>query len=582
VEEVAARHKDSSNGLRLAPTSTETYVNTELFDFIVVGSGSGGGALAARLSENGDFKVLCLEAGTKDSRYLWSRPPLGVVYMVDNPVVDWRYESEPNETHANRKIPVPRGKMLGGSSSINAIVYNRGQKLDYDTWSRLGCTGWSYEEVLPYFKKLESTSIGSDEYRGRSGPIKVTESKKLCPFFDLFIAAANSAGIPSNPDYSGAEQEGVAMAQMTCWRGERQSTATSYLKPAANRPNLTIRTGAEATSLILDGKRCVGVRYRKDGQMREARAAREVIVCAGAANTPKLLELSGIGNPAVLRKHGIPVLHELKGVGENLREHFAATMKWKFNRPDISLAKKGRGWRLWLEVLRWVFLRQGLISQGHGSMRVFARSRPELKEPDVMMVVSPYLIELQTGRGRRMSATEGFFMYTHVQRSESQGSIHIRSSDPFAPPSINFSFLEKEYDRKTAVAAVRLARKIAASEPLRSLIAEELAPGPQVQDDDVIIQSIREAGLPTQHIVGTCKMGTDPMAVVDARLRVHGIAGLRIADASIMPTIVSGNTSVPCMMIGEKCAAMVLEDVEIARNATSRKPAHTEHTAVLT
>jgi choline dehydrogenase len=534
----------------------------DTYDFIVVGSGSAGGVLAARLSENGKYKVLCLEAGTKDASYIWTRPPMGLPFLVDNPKVDWRYESEPNETHGNRKIPVPRGKMLGGSSSINAIVYNRGQRLDYDTWSELGCKGWSYQEVLPYLKKLESTDIGSDAYRGRSGPIKVTQTQKLCSFFDLFIRSANVVGIPYNPDYSGEKQEGVAMAQLTASRGERQSTATSYLQPARHRPNLTILTGAEATSLILEGKRCVGVRYSRNGVSTQARASREVIISTGTANTPKLLELSGIGNPEILRRHGIPVVHELKGVGENLRDHFAATMKWTFNRPGISLAKKGRGWRLGLEILRWVFLRQGLIAQGHGAMRVFARSRPELKEPDVMMVVSPYIIELKAGKGRRMSATEGFFMYTHVQRTESTGNIHIRSADPLEPPTINFRFLETDYDRQTAVAAVRRARDIAAASPMREVIAEETVPGPQVESDEAILETIRNTGLPTQHMAGTCKMGNDEMAVVDERLRVHGLTGLRIADASVMPTIVSGNTSVPCMMIGEKCADMVLADAE--------------------
>jgi choline dehydrogenase len=296
--------------------------------------------------------------------------------------------------------------------------------------------------------------------------------------------------------------------------------------------------------------------------MQEARATREVIVSTGTANTPKLLELSGIGNSAVLRQHGIPLAHELNGVGENLREHYAAVMKWRFNKTGISLARMGRGWRLGVEILRWLILRKGLIAQGHGSIRVFARSRQELLNPDVMMVVSPYIVELKAGKGRRMSEVEGFFMYTHVQRTESTGSIHIRSDDPFVPPKIKYRFLATEQDRQTAVAAVRRSRDIASAVPMRDVVAEETAPGPSVQSDEEILQYIRETGQTTQHMVGTCKMGTDAMAVVDERLRVHGITGLRIADASVMPTMISGNTSVPTMMIGEKCADMILADAE--------------------
>jgi choline dehydrogenase len=547
-------------------------------DFIVVGSGSAGGVIASRLSENGKYTVLCLEAGTKGGDYIWSIPPLGVVFLVDNPAVDWRYESEPGPTHADRRIAVPRGKMLGGSSSINAIVYNRGQKLDYDTWSRLGCMGWSYQEVLPYLKKIESTHIGSDAYRGRNGPIKVTESQKLSSFYDLFIKAAQAVGIPYNTDYSGASQEGVAMAQLTGHRGVRHSTATRYLEPARKRPNLTVLGGAEATELVMEGKHCRGIRFRRGGVLHEAHATREVIVCAGAANTPKLLELSGIGHADTLRQHGIKLVHELPGVGENLRDHYAAVMKWGFNRPGISLAKRGQGWRLGVEILRWVFLRKGLIAQGHGSMRVFARSRPELREPDIMMVVSPYIVEQkESGKGRRMSSVEGFFMYTHVQRTESTGSIHIRSADPAAQPVIRFRFLDTELDRRTAVAAVRRAREIAAASPMRDVIAQELAPGRSVESDEEILDYIRNTGQITQHMVGTCKMGNDRMAVVDERLRVRGISGLRVADASVMPTIISGNTSVPCMMIGEKCADMVLADAPQAAAAAvrqQREPAH--------
>lgn len=530
------------------------------YDYIVVGSGSAGGVVAGRLSENGKYTVLCLEAGKKGPGYLWSRTPAGTVFMIDNPAVNWRYFSEPDESHGGRPIYVPRGKMLGGSSSINGMTYNRGQRIDYDTWAQMGCRGWSFDDVLPYLKKMESSEVGSDEYRGREGPMKVTEAAKITPFYDLFIESAVSVGIPCNPDYSGAAQEGVAMAQQNIDRGERQSTATQYLEPARKRPNFSILSGSEAVSLILEGKRCVGVRFRQSGELREARAAREVIVSCGAANSPKLLELSGIGNPEILGRYGIPVVHELKGAGENLRDHYGALMKWKFNRPGISIAKQGHGLGLMREILRYALFRKGFISQGIGTLRVFMRSRPELENPDVMMVVAPYMVEMTKSEKRRMSRVEGFFMWTHIQRTESAGHIHIKSADPEVPPSINFKFLATPGDREASILAVRRAREIVEAPPLGDTIAGELAPGRSVESDEEILAYLRDTGQITHHMVGTCKMGHDAMAVVDDRLRVHGIAGLRVADASIMPTMFSGNTSVPCMMIGEKCADMVLSD----------------------
>jgi len=532
------------------------------YDFIVVGSGSAGGIVAARLSEGGKYTVLCMEAGEKGANYFWTKPPMGVAFMINNPLVNWRYQSKANETHGDRSLYVPRGKVLGGSSAINGIIYNRGQREDYDAWAAMGCKGWSFDDVLPLFRKIESTTIGDDRYRGRTGSVKVVEASKSCPFFDLYMDSAASVGIPRNPDYSGASQEGIAMSQQTGWRGRRHSTATQYLEPARRRGRLTIRQGAEATSLILEGKRCVGVRFMHEGRMQEARAAREVIVCGGTVNSPKLLELSGIGNPEILRRHGIAVAHVLPGVGENLREHYAGLLKWRLNRPGIALTRKARGWRLMLEVLRYAVFRTGFVAQGYGSLRLFARTGPELSRPDFMMVINPYILEVKSGNRRQISATEGFFAYTHLQRPESTGSIHIETNDPLAPPAINFRFLDTEEDRRTAILAVRRAREIAAAAPIANLVAEEMEPGPQVQTDEEILDFLRRSGQMTQHPVGTCKMGHDAMSVVDERLRVHGIAGLRVADASIMPTLVSGNTSVPCMMIGEKCAEMVLADAQ--------------------
>lgn len=436
------------------------------YDYILVGSGSGGGAVAGRLSENGKYKVLCLEAGTKGAGYIWTMPPAGAALLVDNPDANWRYQSEPNERLGNRRIYVPRGKILGGSSAINGVIYNRGQRLDYDTWVQMGCRGWSYDDLLPYLKKIENTDLGDDEYRGRDGPIRVNEAAKISPFYDLFIEAAKAAGIPFNADYSGASQEGVAMAQQTVRNGLRQSTATQYLEPARKRANMTILSGAEASSLVFEGKRCVGVRFTQNGKPEEARATREAIVSCGSANTPKLLELSGIGNPEILGRYGITLIHELPGVGENLRDHFGAVMKWRFNRPGISLAKRGNGFGLVKEILRYALFREGFISQGIGTVRIFARSRPDLENPDIMMVMAPYLIELRGGRNRRMSPIEGFFMYSHVQRTESTGNIHIRSADPRDPPAINFRFLETPNDRMGSIAAVRAARAIIGSSPI--------------------------------------------------------------------------------------------------------------------
>jgi choline dehydrogenase len=552
----------------------------DVYDFIVVGSGSAGGVVAARLSEGGKYTVLCLEAGTKGANYIWTRPPVGGGMMIESPRVNWCQFAQPSPDLGGRRVYVARGKILGGSSAINGLIFNRGQRLDYDAWERMGCTGWSYQDVLPYFRKLESTDIGTDEYRGRHGPMKVTTASKTSPFYDLFIQSAQAAGLPLNPDYSGATQYGVAMAQINVWKGLRQSTATQYLEPARKRPNLAIVQEAHVTSLILEGKRCLGVRYRRNGAMKEVHARREVILSAGTIGTPQLLELSGIGNPDILAKHGIPVVHALPGVGENLRDHFGPSVQWKFNRKGISLCDRGRGLGLAREVLSYVFTRKGFISQGLATLRVFCRSHDGIEQSDIALLVNPFLIEVRN-RKRLMSPVNGFFAFAQVQRPESAGSSHIQSADPFADPAINYSFLATEKDRRTAVMAVRRAREIVAAPPLADVVEEELQPGAKVQSDEDILEFIRRTGNTTYHPVGTCKMGRDPLAVVEPSLRVHGIGGLRIADCSVMPMIISGNTSIPAMMIGEKCADIVLADAEqppaAAAQAKQRTPEPADH-----
>ena len=537
----------------MAPNASSTY------DFIVVGAGSAGAAVAARLSESGAYRVLCLEAGKEGSDFFWSRVPVGIAKLVDNPAVNWCYESEPDEGSGGRNIPVPRGKMLGGSSSINGMVYMRGQAQDYDQWAQLGNRGWSYQDVLPIFKQMESYAGGSDEYRGRSGPLRVNDTPRhQVPLLEKMIEAAEKIGLPFNPDLNGETQEGIGMSQVTIAKGRRQSTAFCYLDPARGRPNLTIEQEAFAESLILEGKRCVGVRYKAGGVAKEARASREVILSGGSINSPKLLELSGIGQPDLLRQFGIEPLHELKGVGENLRDHYSPRVKLAITEKKATFNDNARGWRLVREAAKYALFRDGFLARTSVPLRMYFRTREGLETPDATISVLPFIYEM-AGRERRISKTSGITMNINVLRSESIGSIHIKSADPEVPPAIRFNFLSAQQDRDGLVAAMRKARELMATSPLAEITGEELAPGIDKQTDAELLEWVRHNGETTYHPIGTCKMGSDVMAVVDDQLRVHGLQGLRVADASIMPTLTSGNTNAPSIMIGEKCAMMVLK-----------------------
>ena len=532
--------------------------NAELFDFIVVGAGSSGATLAARLSESGAHRVLLLEAGTEGSGYFWSRVPVGVSKMIDLPAVNWCFTSEPDEGSGGRRIEVPRGKMLGGSSSINGMVYIRGQAQDYDHWAQLGNRGWSWQDVLPVYKKMENYDGGSAELRGRGGPLRITDTPRhKVPLLEKMIEAAAKIGLPFNPDLNGPTQDGIGMSQVTIARGRRQSTAYCYLDPARGRKNLTIEQGALGESLILEGKRCVGVRYAANGQKREARAAREVIVCSGSINSPKLLELSGIGQSELLRSLGITPIHELKGVGENLLDHYSPRVKFAITARNATFNDNARGWRLAREAIKYALWGEGFLASTAVPIRMYFRTRPGLETPDATISIAPFLYE-RVGHERRISARRGITMNVNVLRSESTGSIHIKSADPAEPPAIRFNFLSARADRDGVLAAIRKGRELMATSPLKEMTGEEIAPGASLQSDEEILEWVRNNAETTYHPVGTCKMGNDPMAVVDPELRVRGIEGLRVADASIMPTLTSGNTNAPCIMIGEKCAAMVL------------------------
>ena len=517
------------------------------YDYIIVGAGSAGAVLANRLTESGEYNVLCLEAGTEGSDYFWSRIPIGMAKLINRPAVNWCFSSEPDEGSGGRRIPIPRGKMLGGSSSINGMVFVRGQPQDYDHWAQLGNRGWSYADVLPIFKKMERYDGGSDETRGRNGILRVTdESNDICPLNARMIEAAEKIGIPFTKDYNGPSQEGIGTTQVTISKGRRQSTAYCHLDPARSRPNLTIISGAMAESLIIENKMCKGVKYAVNGASQEAVASREVIVSSGSINSPKLLELSGIGDPEVLKNVGIDVKHELSGVGKNLRDHYSPRMRFTITEKAATFNDNARGWRLAAQALKYAVTRKGFFAMCSAPIRMYFKTREGLESPDATISMTPFLYE---------SVDE------QLQISKSIGNIHIQSTDPMVPPAIRFNFMSSAYDREGTVAAMRKARQLFSTSPLAEAVGQEIAPGPECQSDKDMVEWIKNNAETTYHPVGTCKMGNDPMAVVDDALRVHGIDGLRVADASVMPTLTSGNTNAPSIMIGEKCAEMILSDV---------------------
>jgi choline dehydrogenase len=528
----------------------------QTYDYIIVGAGSAGAVVANRLSTDARNKVLLLEAGP--ANHPWTRIPVGYARLISNSAANWCYSSEPEVNTNGRKVPVPRGRLLGGSSSINGMAFVRGQAQDFDTWAQMGNQGWSYESVLPFFKRMESYEGGDKRFRGHDGPLRVTNPEPRDPLYAALIKAAGEVGIAHNPDYNGARQDGIAMSQATISSGRRMSTARCYLEPIRKRKNLRIETGALTEALLLDGKRCTGVRYSVNGTVQDARAAREVIVSAGSINSPQLLELSGIGQPERLQALGIEVRVALPGVGENLRDHYAPRTRWAIGAKGITYNDTARGLGLVWQAMRYAISGQGLLGMVGAPIRAFVRSRDGLDAPDLLLGWVPMLTE-PGPKGPRISRQSGVTCYAHPMRPESKGHIHIASADPRRPPAINFNFLSSPVDAMLTARAVRIARAIMTAPSLADMQITEIAPGAAQTTDDEILDWVKNTAETTYHPVGTCKMGSDAMAVVDAQLRVHGIEALRIADASIMPTLTSGNTNAPSIMIGEKAADMVLK-----------------------
>ena len=535
------------------------------WDYIVVGAGSAGAAVASRLSESPSNKVLLIEAGPLS--HPWTRLPVGYAKLINNPAANWLYAAEPEANTNGRRIPVPRGKVLGGSSAINGLAFVRGQAQDFDTWAQMGNRGWAYRDVLPFFKRMERyEGPGDDAYRGRDGPLRVTNPEPTLPLYKALIKAAGEVGIRHNPDYNGVQQDGIVMSQATIASGRRMSTAYCYLEAVGRRDNLAITANALTLGLVIEGRRCTGVRYSvSGGPAQVARAAREVIVCAGAINSPMILELSGIGQPERLQALGLEVRHALRGVGENLRDHYAPRTRWSVGAKGATYNDMGRGLGLVGQALRYALGRPSLLAMVAAPVRAFVFSRDGLAAPDLLLGWVPMLTE-PGRRGPVISRQAGMTCYAHPMRPESRGHVHIRAADPRTPPAINFNFLSAPVDADLTVRAIRIARSVMTAPAMADFKVAEIAPGEARQTDDEIIGWVKAAAETTYHPVGTCRMGpaTDPQAVVDDRLCVRGLEGLRVADASIMPTLTSGNTNAPCIMIGEKCASMVLEAARAA------------------
>ncbi len=525
-------------------------------DYIIVGAGSAGCVLANRLTANGKHSVLLLEAGPRDTNP-WIHIPLGYGRLFKEEAVNWMYQTEPEPGLNGRNVFQPRGKVLGGSSSINGLLYIRGQQQDYDRWRQQGNLGWGYDDVLPYFKRAEDQARGGDEFHGVGGPLPVSDWRHADPLSAAFVDAAVQVGISRNPDFNGAVQEGAGFFQTTTRGGRRASAAVAYLRPAEARPNLHVETSAMAERILFEGARAAAVTYRAAGIPRSARARREILVSGGAYNSPQLLQLSGVGPADLLRSHGIDVVLDAPGVGHDLQDHLQVRIVMRCSQAITLNDIVNNPFRKVMTGLRYAAFRTGPLTIAAGTSGAFFRTNPRLASPDIQIHFLPFSTDKM---GENLHSFSGFTASVCQLRPESRGSLRIRSADPAAPPEIRINYLASEVDRTANIEGLKMLRKILRAPALAPYVVEEVDPGDKVTSDEALLAYCRARGTTIYHPTSTCRMGNDPLAVVDQRLRVRGTDGLRVIDASVMPNLVSGNTNAPVIMIAEKASDMILQD----------------------
>ena len=529
---------------------------TAEFDYVIVGAGSAGCVLANRLSAGGKHSVLLLEAGPKDSN-IWIHVPLGYGKLFKEKSVNWMYQTEPEPGLHGRQVFQPRGKVLGGSSSINGLLYVRGQHEDYDRWRQRGNVGWGYDDVLPYFKRAENQCRGEDDYHGAGGPLTVSDWRHEDPLSEAFVKAAVETGIPFNADFNGKTQEGAGFFQTTTRRGRRASSAYSYLRPAMGRSNMHVETSALAQRILFEGRRAKAVEYKQNGHLRTARARNEVLISSGAYNSPQLLQLSGVGPADLLKTHGINVVLDAAGVGNDLQDHLQVRLVTRCTQKITLNDVLNHLLRRTMAGVRYAFARSGPLTIAAGTSGAFFKTNPRLASPDIQIHFIPFSTDKM---GENLHPFSGFTASVCQLRPESRGSLKIRSADPSAPPEIRINYLATETDRTAFIDGIRILRKILAAPALKPYTVEEVYPGSKVTSDEDMLDYCRKTGSTVYHPTSTCRMGSDPLAVVDQRLRVRGIEGLRVVDASVMPDLMSGNTNAPTIMIAEKASDMILED----------------------